>query len=97
MNRFSAQDYPSDQTKGRSCSSCGDGWFWQVTIFVIDCYDVRDEDDGDGDGDGDGDDGGDGDCDGNLYDSDHKKNNANTNMLCSITLLPTLRPKMARF
>ena len=50
MNRFSIQDYPSDQTKGRSCSSCGDGWLWQVTIFVIDCYDVRDEDDGDGEG-----------------------------------------------
>ena len=54
MNRFSIQDYPSDQTKGRSCSSCGDGWFWQVT--------VSDEDYDDGDGDGDGDDGGDGDC-----------------------------------
>ena len=62
MNTFSIQDYPSDQTKGRSCSSCGDGWLWQVTIFVIDCFDVSDEDDGDGDGD----DGGHGDCVGNL-------------------------------
>ena len=48
--RYSIQDYPSDQTKGRSCSSCGDGWFWQVTIFVIDCYDVSDDDKDDGDG-----------------------------------------------
>ena len=93
MNTFSAQDYPSDQTKGRSCSSCGDGWLWQVTIFVIDCFDVSDEDDGDGDGD----DGGHGDCVGNLYDSDHEKKNTNTNMTCSISLLPRLRPELARF
>ena len=93
MNTFSAQDYPSDQTKGRSCSSCGDGWFWQVTIFVIGCFDVSDEDDGDGDGD----DGGHGDCVGNLYDSDHEKKNTNTNMTCSITLLPRLRPELTRF
>ena len=56
---------------------------------------VDDEDDGDGDGDGD--DGGDGDCVGNLYDSDPKKNNANTNMLCSITLLARFRHELARF
>ena len=85
MNKLSIQDYSSDQTKGRSCSSCGDGWLWQVTIFVIGCFDVSDEDDGDGD------------CVGNLYDSDHEKKNTNTNMTCSITLLPRLRPELARF
>ena len=56
-----------------------------MTIFVIDCYDVSDENDGDGD------------CVGNLYDSDHEKKNTNTNMTCSITLLPRLRPELARF
>ena len=44
-----------------------------------------------------GDDGGHGDCVGNLYDSDHEKKNTNTNMTCSITLLPRLRPELARF
>ena len=62
-----------------------------MTIFVIGCFDVSDEDDGDGDGD----DGGHGDCVGNLYDSDHEKKNTNTNMTCSITLLPRLRPELA--
>ena len=59
-----------------------------MTIFVIGCFDVSDEDDGDG---------GHGDCVGNLYDSDHEKKNTNTNMTCSITLLPRLRPELARF
>ena len=66
-----------------------------MTIFVIDCYDVSDEDDGDGEVDGDGNNGGDCD-DGNLYNSDHKKKDTNTNILCSITVLFRLRSKLAR-